>query len=179
MLTKAHAAAVLGIGAEPVEIEVHALASEEPRTRVVGLPDAAVKESVDRVQAALRNSGFGLKPAAVTINLAPADLRKEGPVYDLPIALALLAAREAARLPLLGEVPVLGELALSGVTSLIPFDEMAEAMYQVGTCLPAKLRETAMGGAAATPTGCALCRGGKQESDGIFAYVKRKAGEEP
>ena len=71
------------------------------------------------------------------------------------------------------------ELALSGVTSLIPFDEMAEAMYQVGTCLPAKLRETAMGGAAATPTGCALCRGGKQESDGIFAYVKRKAGEEP
>ena len=71
------------------------------------------------------------------------------------------------------------ELALSGVTSLIPFDEMAEAMYQVGTCLPAKLRETAMGGAAATPTGCALCRGGKQESDGIFAYVKRKVGEEP
>ena len=114
MLTKAHAAAVLGIGAEPVEIEVHALASEEPRTRVVGLPDAAVKESVDRVQAALRNSGFGLRPAAVTINLAPADLRKEGPVYDLPIALALLAAREAARLPLLGEVPILGELALSG-----------------------------------------------------------------
>lgn len=56
------------------------------------------------------------------------------------------------------------ELALSGVTSLIPFDEMAEAMYQVGTCLPAKLRETAMGGAAATPTGCALCHRGKKES---------------
>ncbi len=114
MLTKAHAAAVLGIGAEPVEIEVHAVASEDPRTRVVGLPDAAVKESVDRVRAALRNSLFRLKPAAVTVNLAPADLRKEGPVYDLPIALALLAADGAEKLPLLAEVPLLGELALGG-----------------------------------------------------------------
>ncbi len=114
MLTKAHAAAVLGIGAEPVEIEVHAVASEDPRTRVVGLPDAAVKESVDRVRAALRNSLFRLRPAAVTVNLAPADLRKEGPVYDLPIALALLAADGVEKLPLLGEVPLLGELALSG-----------------------------------------------------------------
>ncbi len=114
MLTKAYAAAVLGIGAEPVEIEVHAVASEDPRTRVVGLPDAAVKESVDRVRAALRNSLFRLKPQSVTVNLAPADLRKEGPVYDLPIALALLAATGAEGLPRLGEVPVLGELALSG-----------------------------------------------------------------
>lgn len=114
MLTKAHAAAVLGIGAEPVEIEVHAVASEDPRTRVVGLPDAAVKESVDRVRAALRNSLFRLKPAAVTVNLAPADLRKEGPVYDLPIALALLAADGAEKLPLLAEIPILGELALGG-----------------------------------------------------------------
>ncbi len=114
MLTKAYAAAVLGIGAEPVEIEVHAVAAEEPRTRVVGLPDAAVKESVDRVRAALRNSLFRLKPMGVTINLAPADLRKEGPVYDLPIALALLAADGAVALPRLAEVPVLGELALGG-----------------------------------------------------------------
>lgn len=59
-----------------------------------------------------------------------------------------------------------GELALSGVKSLIPFDEMAEAMYQVGTCLPAKLRETAMGGAAATPTGCSLFCGGLSEGKG-------------
>lgn len=115
MLTKATAAAVLGIGAEPVEIEVHALPSEDPRARVVGLPDAAVKESLDRVRAALRNAGFRLKPLSVTVNLAPADLRKEGPVYDLPIALALLAAGGAAELPRLAEVPVLGELALSGV----------------------------------------------------------------
>jgi len=114
MLAKAHAAAILGIGAEPVEIEVHAVPSEEPRTRIVGLPDAAVKESVDRVRAALRNTRLRVKPQSVTVNLAPADLRKEGPVYDLPIALALLAAAEAETLPLLDSVPVLGELALGG-----------------------------------------------------------------
>ncbi len=114
MLTKAYAAAVWGIGAEPVEIEVHTVPSEDPRVRVVGLPDTAVKESVDRVRAALRNTSFRLKPQSVTINLAPADLRKEGPVYDLPIALALLAASETVKMPLLGQVPVLGELALGG-----------------------------------------------------------------
>lgn len=114
MLTKAYAAAVLGIGAEPVEIEVHAIASGDPHTRVVGLPDAAVKESTDRVRAALKNSLFKLKPASVTVNLAPADLKKEGPLYDLPIALALLAASEVISLPLLDQVPVIGELALSG-----------------------------------------------------------------
>lgn len=114
MLMKAYAAAVLGIDAQLVEIEVHALASEDPRTRVVGLPDTAVKESTDRVRAALRNSLFRLKPAAITINLAPADLKKEGPIYDLPIALALLATSGTIELPLLNTIPVVGELALSG-----------------------------------------------------------------
>lgn len=114
MLMKAYAAAVLGISAELVEIEVHAISSEDPRTRVVGLPDTAVKESADRVRAALKNSLFKLKPAAVTINLAPANLKKEGPIYDLPIALALLATSGTVDLPLLTTIPVVGELALSG-----------------------------------------------------------------
>jgi magnesium chelatase family protein len=114
MLTKAYAAAVQGIGAALVEIEVHAVPSEDPRTRVVGLPDTAVKESTDRVRAALKNSCFKLKPASVTVNLAPADLKKEGPLYDLPIAMALLAASEVIPLPFLNQVPVVGELALSG-----------------------------------------------------------------
>lgn len=114
MLKKAHAAAILGIGAEPVEIEVHVTPSEDPRTRVVGLPDTAVKESTDRVKAALKNSGFKLKPSSVTINLAPADLKKEGPLYDLPIALALIAAGEEYPLHNLAKIPVVGELALSG-----------------------------------------------------------------
>lgn len=114
MLTKAYAAAVIGIDAELIEIEVHAVSSEDPRTRVVGLPDTAVKESTDRVRAALKNSMFRLKPASVTVNLAPADLKKEGPIYDLPIALALLAASGTVELPLLEQIPVIGELALSG-----------------------------------------------------------------
>ncbi len=114
MLAKAHAAAVVGIHAVPVEIEVSAFEAMEPKMRVVGLPDTAVKESVDRVGAALRNALFRLKSAAITINLAPADLRKEGPLYDLPIALALLKVTEQLKLPLLDEIPVLGELALSG-----------------------------------------------------------------
>ncbi len=114
MLTKAYAAAVLGIHAEVVEIEVHAVSSEEPRVRVVGLPDTAVKESTDRVRAAIRNSLFRPKPANLTISLAPADLKKEGPIYDLPIALALLTACDIINMPLLSQVPTLGELALSG-----------------------------------------------------------------
>ena len=114
MLSKAYAAAVLGIKAAVVELEVHAVPSEDPRTRVVGLPDTAVKESTDRVRAALKNSCFRLKPAAITINLAPADLKKEGPLYDLPIALALLAAGETVPLPYLNRIPAVGELALSG-----------------------------------------------------------------
>lgn len=124
MLAQAHAAAVVGIGAVSVEIEVSAFPAAEPRIRLVGLPDTAVKESAERVGAALRNALFRPKPAAVTVNLAPADIRKEGPLYDLPIALALLAATEQLRLPLLTEVPVVGELALSGgvrrVSGILP-----------------------------------------------------------
>ena len=124
MLAQAHAAAVVGIGAVSVEIEVSAFPAAEPRIRLVGLPDTAVKESAERVGAALRNALFRPKPSAVTVNLAPADLRKEGPLYDLPIALALLAATEQLRLPLLSEVPVIGELALSGgvrrVSGILP-----------------------------------------------------------
>ncbi|MGN0890582.1 MAG: YifB family Mg chelatase-like AAA ATPase [Candidatus Spyradenecus sp.] len=114
MLKRAYAAAVIGIGAKPVEIEVHAVSSEDPRTRVVGLPDAAVKESIDRIRAALKNTGLKLRPLNVTINLAPADVRKEGPVYDLPIALALVAAGSGLSMPSLEQVPALGELALGG-----------------------------------------------------------------
>lgn len=114
MLKRAYAAAVIGIGAKPVEIEVHAVPSEDPRTRVVGLPDAAVKESIDRIRAALKNTGLKLRPLNVTINLAPADVRKEGPVYDLPIALALVAAGSGLNMPSLEQVPALGELALGG-----------------------------------------------------------------
>lgn len=84
-----------------------------PAYDTVGLPDAAVRESRERVRAALRNSGFMVPPRRITINLAPADMKKEGTVYDLPIALGLLAATEQISQPEEGWI-FLGELALDG-----------------------------------------------------------------
>jgi magnesium chelatase family protein len=86
----------------------------DPVVVVVGLPDAAVKESRDRVRTALSNSGFRQPRGRTTINLAPADVKKEGPSFDLPMALGIIAASEQADMKLLGDFLVIGELALSG-----------------------------------------------------------------
>ena len=94
MLSKSQSAAVYGVDAYPIEIEVHVGRGEGGNTVIVGLPDAAVKESRDRVSAAISNSAFLLPQGYTTINLAPANLKKEGPSFDLPIALALLAANQ-------------------------------------------------------------------------------------
>src|SRR5438105_1361228 len=93
MLAKVWSAAVNGIDAYPVEVEVDA-GFGETITIIVGLPDAAVKESRDRVSAALFNSGFKPPLGRSTINLAPADVRKEGPSFDLPIAVGIVAATD-------------------------------------------------------------------------------------
>src|SRR5437660_12726459 len=92
MLATISSAALQGIDAEPVHVEVNAGEAGEPKLILVGLPDAAVKESDDRVFSALSNSGFRPPRTRTTINLAPGHLRKEGPIYDLPIALGLLVA---------------------------------------------------------------------------------------
>jgi magnesium chelatase family protein len=115
MASKVYSAAVVGVDAYEVEIEVHAGWGNVDRISVVGLPDTAVKESRDRVTSAISNSGLRW-PAGqrITINLAPADLRKEGPIYDLPIALAMLQLLPENRLPVLDRYLVAGELALSG-----------------------------------------------------------------
>ncbi|MCS7063955.1 MAG: YifB family Mg chelatase-like AAA ATPase [Methylacidiphilales bacterium] len=113
MLAKAHAAAVWGVDALPVEIEVNATWGET-QTIVVGLPDAAVRESKDRVRTALENSGFRYPIGKLTINLAPADVRKEGPSFDLPIAVGILAASEQLDPNHLADTWIVGELALSG-----------------------------------------------------------------
>lgn len=84
-----------------------------PRFDIVGLPDAAVKESKERVQAALKNSGFELPPGKIVVNLAPADIRKEGPVYDLPILVALLCNLGALRFDA-ADAAFAGELSLDG-----------------------------------------------------------------
>ncbi len=114
MLAKVMSGAVCGVEAYPVEIEVNA-GRGDPSMVLVGLPDTAVKESKDRVLTALTNSGFKLHIGKITVNLAPADIRKEGPCFDLPIAMGLLAAKEDSLDPaVLAQYALIGELALSG-----------------------------------------------------------------
>ncbi|HIM68140.1 MAG TPA: magnesium chelatase, partial [Verrucomicrobia bacterium] len=93
MLANIHCAAVQGIAAHAVEVEVND-GYGETLVIIVGLPDAAVRESRDRVTTALTNSGFKMPLGRITINLAPADIRKEGPSFDLAIAVGMLAASE-------------------------------------------------------------------------------------
>ena len=117
MLSRVWSRAVLGVDALPIEIETH-IEPNLPRWTVVGLPDGAVRESRDRIIAALTNSGLPRPRGAITINLAPADVRKEGSAFDLPMALGLLAAT-GRKGPLiapevLDEVVIVGELSLDG-----------------------------------------------------------------
>ena len=112
MLATICSAALAGIDAVPVSVEVNTGESGEPRLFLVGLPDAAVKESDDRVFSALSNSGFRMPRTRTTINLAPGDLRKEGAMYDLPIALGILAADEKLTCDTLDQFLIAGELSL-------------------------------------------------------------------
>ena len=92
MNSKVLSSAILGIDAYVVEVECHLTGSRIPRFVTVGFPEGAVKESKERVTAAIRNSGFKIPSKPITINLAPADIRKEGSAFDLPIAIGLLVA---------------------------------------------------------------------------------------
>ncbi len=116
MLTRVFSAALHGVDALEVEVEVNEGAGQ-PKAIIVGLPDAAVKESRDRVFTALINSGLRLPKGRLTISLAPADLRKEGPSFDLPIALGIAALARKEFFPdhALDKCCVAGELALDGV----------------------------------------------------------------
>ncbi|AEB12889.1 YifB family Mg chelatase-like AAA ATPase [Marinithermus hydrothermalis] len=113
MLAKTRTFTLYGIEAYPVTVEVD-VSPGLPGYTVVGLPDTAVQESRDRVRAALKNSGFPYPQARIVVNLAPAELKKEGPRYDLPIALALLAAQGVLPLEALEGYAIAGELALDG-----------------------------------------------------------------
>jgi len=127
MLAKVTSCAIVGLDAEPIQVEVD-IGYGLPSVTIVGLPDAAVNESKERVRSAIRNSGFVFPNTRLTVNLAPADLRKEGPAYDLPIALGILLASEQ----IIGNVEraiVIGELSLDGsvrhVSSVLPITAMA------------------------------------------------------
>lgn len=113
MLAKVLSAGTSGIEAFLVECEVD-VAAGLPSTTVVGLPDVAVKESRERTKAALSNSRYFYPPRRITVNLAPADTKKEGPIFDLPIALGLIAATDQAQMEGLAEYAAVGELALDG-----------------------------------------------------------------
>lgn len=114
MFAKALSSAVLGIDAYIVEVEAHLTGSQLPRFLTVGLPEGAVKESKERVTAAIKNSGYKFPLKHVTINLAPADIRKEGSAFDLPIAIGILAATGEVKPDYLENILLLGELALDG-----------------------------------------------------------------
>lgn len=112
---KLYSTALQGVEALEVEIEVNAAPGEDMRPlMIVGLPDAAVRESRDRVWTAIFNSGFKPPLGRCTVNLAPADLKKEGAGFDLPIALGLIAAREEAPAGMFDDYAMAGELALNG-----------------------------------------------------------------
>jgi magnesium chelatase family protein len=112
VLAKVNSAAVLGLEGQLVEVQID-ISSGLPRTTIVGLPDAGVQEAKERVRSAIRNSGCTFPFRRITVNLAPADVRKEGPVYDLPIAVGILLSSEQV-LADVSQIMFLGELSLDG-----------------------------------------------------------------
>lgn len=147
MIARIASCAVVGLSAQPVEVEVD-VSNGLPNMIVVGLPDTAVQESRERVKAAIKSAGIPLPAKRIVVNLAPADLRKEGPAYDLPIALGILGG--------LGQIdPVdrkwlfLGELSLSGelryTTGILPMVIMAKELGYEKVFVPAvNVREAAL-----------------------------------
>lgn len=119
MLAKVISCALLGLEGILVQVEVDA-SKGLPSLTIVGLPDAAVKESSERVRAAIRNSGLIFPHRRLTVNLAPADIRKAGPAYDLPIAVGILLASEQAWPQAVEDALFVGELSLDGSVRHIP-----------------------------------------------------------
>ena len=147
MLATITSAALQGIDAAVVHVEVNANEAGDPKLILVGLPDAAVKESDDRVFSALSNSGFRPPRTRTTINLAPGNLRKEGPFYDLPIALGILAATKQLNAEHLGDWMIAGELSLSGATrpvrGALAMARLAKSLRKRGMLLPGVSAEEA------------------------------------
>lgn len=151
MLATIESATVLGVDACRVHVEID-VSRGFPHFQLVGLPDTSIKESRDRVRAAMLNSGFDFPPSRITINLAPGDVRKAGPAFDLPIAVGLLAARGIVRRTNFAGIVHIGELSLDGSIHpargvlpiaaearrngakalLLPFDNLAEASVVSG-----------------------------------------------
>jgi magnesium chelatase family protein len=140
MLASLRTAAVFGVEACPVHVEVD-VSFGFPSFTMVGLPDASVRESRDRVRSAIRNSGFEFPPHRVTVNLAPADVRKAGASFDLPIALGILAATGVVLRREIADLVLLGELSLDGsihaTRGVLPIAAAARRDGLAGILLPA------------------------------------------
>jgi len=140
MLAKVLSGALLGIDAYPVEVEVD-IAQGLPQFATVGLPEGAVKESKDRVKSAIKNSGYEFPTRRITINLAPADIRKEGAAFDLPMAVGLLAATGLVPLARVSRYLLMGELSLDGcikpVRGVLPVAAAARRWDLNGLIVPA------------------------------------------
>ena len=147
MLATLLSAALQGISAETVTVEVNSNEVGDPKLILVGLPDAAVKESDDRVLSALSNSGFRIPRTRTTINLAPGTLRKEGPCYDLPIALGILLATQQLHAAEIDPWLIAGELSLSGATrpvrGALAMARLARRLGKRGLLLPGTSAEEA------------------------------------
>ncbi len=140
MLACLRTAAVFGVDAQPVHVEVD-VSYGFPSFTMVGLPDASVRESRDRVRSAIRNSGYQFPPHRITVNLAPADVRKAGASFDLPIALGILAAQGVVERREVAELVLLGELSLDGsihaTRGVLPIAAAARKEGLEGLLLPA------------------------------------------
>ncbi len=150
-LFKVRSAAVYGIDANIIDVEVDfsGIKTNEETFNTVGLPDAAVRESRDRVRSAIKNSGFDVPPTRITINLAPADIKKEGSGFDLPIAIGILGAYGALHIKDLDDFLLVGELGLDGtlraVQGMLPIAVAARAKGITNLVIPASnAREAAV-----------------------------------
>jgi len=151
MLFKARSAAVYGIDAHIIDVEVDFsnIKLNEEQFHTVGLPDAAVRESRDRVRSAIKNSGFEIPPTRITINLAPADLKKEGSGFDLPIAIGILGAYGGLHIKDVSDYLLVGELGLDGslraLQGMLPIAVAARAKGVKNLIIPASnAREAAV-----------------------------------
>ena len=149
MLARVYSAALIGLDGELVDVEVDISRAERPITSVVGLPDTAVQESRERVRSAIRNSGLSWPiNQRIIINLAPADLRKEGPAFDLPIAMAILLASGQVVADL-DDAIIVGELSLDGqirpVHGVLPLVALAHRLGKMRAFVPVEnAREAAL-----------------------------------
>ena len=147
MLVKTYSAAVMGLEAQTVTIEVNI--SRGTMFHLTGMADVAVRESIDRIKAALQNTGFKFPTAEITANMAPADIKKEGSGYDLPLAVGILAANGKVDSTRLASVMLVGELGLDGrlqpVRGALPIAIRARAEHYQGLIVPQQnIREAAV-----------------------------------